>query len=214
MAVCHGVDRKIPAFQIFPQIRRKFHGLRMSPIQIFPIDPVCRHLIAFSMLDDRHRAVLQSRIDRLSEDLLHLLRLCRGCDIPVPRDPSENGVPDTAADDKRLISVASYIVNDPFRLIRHLNSHWSGTSFFFIGNFISKLHKVLSVLPVTPNRCSKDRPGFSSYFASFPRIGISRFASTAARIHKIKSSPTVRRKQLINTSFQPTLTPRTKLLHT
>ena len=73
---------------------------------------------------------------------------------------------------------------------------------------------VAAIFTALPNRCSKDRPGFSSYFASFPRIGISRFASTAARIHKIKSSPTVRRKQLINTSFQPTLTPRTKLLHT
>ena len=98
----------------------------MSSVQIFPVDPVCGDLIAASMLNDRHRSMLKACIHGFPEDLLHLLRLCGGCNVPVPRNSPEDCVPDTASDDKCLVSMASYIVNDPFRLIGHLNSHRSG----------------------------------------------------------------------------------------
>ena len=98
----------------------------MSSVQILPVDPVRGDLIAASVLNDRHRPMLQSCIHGLPEDLLYLLRLCGGRNVPVSRNSPEDCIPDTAADDKCLISMASYIVNDPFRLIGHLNSHRSG----------------------------------------------------------------------------------------
>lgn len=154
--------------------------------------------------------------------------------------------------------MASYIINDPFRLIGHLNSHRPGhllmilhiislclsiRPFLDCGHLVrvpacldrylsrfcncsvpSQLHAKIHSISATPMGFLPSGLCFLTVSAAsaqtyctvtrFFRIGISRFASTAARTHKIKSSLTVRRKQLINTSFHPTLTPRTKLLHT
>ena len=99
----HRIDRKIPALQILCQIRGKCHALRMTAILICAINPVRRHLKALFSIHDRHRAMLNARVDRPWKQRLYLLRRRRCRNIPVPRCAPQNGIPHTASDHIGLI---------------------------------------------------------------------------------------------------------------
>ena len=73
-SIRHRIDRKIPAFQIFCQIRGKCHTFRVTAVLIRAIDPVRRHLKAFFSIHDRHRAVLDARVDCPRKQRFYLLR--------------------------------------------------------------------------------------------------------------------------------------------
>ena len=117
----HGVHREIAPPQVLLQTRRKGHFLRMSAVLIFPIHTVGRHLIAPSVAHDRHRTVLDSRIDRLSKQSLRLLGFCRGGDVPVVRPAAEQGIPDAAAHRVGLVASLLQGMKNRFYVLWKMN---------------------------------------------------------------------------------------------
>ena len=72
--VGHRIDRKIPPHEVVGQIRRKRDFVGMSPVRIFPVQPVCRHLKSVLFEHDRHRPVLDPGINGAPEAGLYFLR--------------------------------------------------------------------------------------------------------------------------------------------
>ena len=119
MAVRHGVDGKVPAFQILQKAGREFHRIRVTAVPVLSVDAVGGHLIALAVFNNGDRPVLQPCIHSLPKDLLHLFRLCGGGDIPVSRSPAQKSIPDAAAYGKGLEAPFPYFPYDPFCLIGH-----------------------------------------------------------------------------------------------
>ena len=70
----------------------------MPSILIAAVDAIGGYFIAAVLNQNGYRAVLDAGINRSPEQLLHLLRLGGGRDIPVLRCASQHSVPDAAAD--------------------------------------------------------------------------------------------------------------------
>ena len=83
----HSVNGEVPSLQIFNEVCGKNHLFWMPSVLIFPIHPVSGDLITLFMQHDRHRTMLDSRINGAAEQRLRLLRPGRGGDIPVVRGP-------------------------------------------------------------------------------------------------------------------------------
>ena len=86
VVICHSINGKIPALQVFPQVRSKGNLLRMPAVLIFPVNTVSGHLEAFPPQHHRHRPMLYPRIYGMPEKGLHLLRAGRSGNIPVIRN--------------------------------------------------------------------------------------------------------------------------------
>ena len=102
---CHGVDGKIPAGQIFCQIRGKRDLFRVAVVGVNAV-PAEGGGLHFALLTaDGHRTVLQSRGNSLVAENLHgLLRQRGGGDVPILRHPAQQAVPDAAAHAVRLMA--------------------------------------------------------------------------------------------------------------
>ena len=107
--ISHGVNGKISSFQIFLKTPGKGHGIRVTAIMIFSVHTVGCHLKALFAHHYSYCSMLDPRIYSSVKKLLHLLRKCGGSDIPVPRHPVQDGIPDTAANNICLI--AGFIEN-------------------------------------------------------------------------------------------------------
>ena len=109
--VCrHGVDGKIPAGQIFCQIRGKRDLFRVAVVGVSAI-PAEGSGLHFALLTaDGHRTVLQSRGNGpVAENLHGLLRQRGGGDVPILRHAAQQAVPDTAAYAVRLMARRPHI---------------------------------------------------------------------------------------------------------
>ena len=125
VAVCHRIDREITPSQVLTQFGSKYDFLRVASILIFTVNPVGGYFISDMITHDRDRTVLKSGVDRVTEHLLHLLRVRRGRDIPVTGNPPQDRIADTAADCKCLVTMFSQLSQDFLDLDRHFYPFWN-----------------------------------------------------------------------------------------
>ena len=125
VAVCHRIDREITPSQVLTQFGSKYDFLRVTSILIFTVNPVGGYFISDMITHDRDRTVLKPGVDRVTEHLLHLLRVRRGRDIPVTGNPPQDRIADTAADCKCLVTMFSQLSQDFLDLNRHFYPFWN-----------------------------------------------------------------------------------------
>ena len=90
----------------------------MPAVLILAVNPVGCDLKPLSSKKHRHRPMLNARIKCLRKQLLNLLRHRRSCNVPVPRLPSKNRIPDTSAHRIGLKSRRLYRINDNIHFFR------------------------------------------------------------------------------------------------
>ena len=103
--VSHGVNRKVPAHQIFRKVRRERDVFRMAGVLIIPVDPIGRHFKTLSPHPHGHCSVGDPGVDRLTKIGFDLLRGRRRRNIPIVGFFAQNAVTDTAAYGVGFVSV-------------------------------------------------------------------------------------------------------------
>ena len=97
----------------------------MSPVRIGAVNAVGRDLIALPAHQNRHRAVLQSRVHRARKQGLDLLGARIRRDIPVVRLFSQYAVPHTAADRIGLMARRLQFPQNFSHRLRQVHAHHS-----------------------------------------------------------------------------------------
>ena len=90
---------------------------------IFSVHTVGCHLKALFAHHYSYCSMLDPRIYSSVKKLLHLLWKCGGSDIPVPRHPVQDGIPDTAANNICLIAGFIENMQDLFCFLWYVNRH-------------------------------------------------------------------------------------------
>ena len=121
--ISHGVDGKISSLQIFLKTSGKGHCIRVAAVMIFSVYTVGCYLKALFVHHYGYCSMLDPRIYSPSKKLLHLLRKCGGCDIPVPRHPVQDGIPDTATYNICLIAGFIESTQDLFCFLWYVDRH-------------------------------------------------------------------------------------------
>ena len=118
IVVCHCIDGKIPAFQIFQQIGSKNHVFRMACILIFAVNTVSSDLKSFLIHQNCHGTMLDPGVHGSWKNRLHLMRFGRRRNIPVSGGTSKDTVSDTAAHSISIITMCFQFSNDGLYFFR------------------------------------------------------------------------------------------------
>ena len=157
--VCHGIDGKIPSGQILFQASGKGHCLGMPPILVNAVYPIGGYLKGSVSLSgflgakqNRHGAMLDSRINGTQKKGFYDLRFGRSRNIPVFRFSSQKGVPNTSSDSVGFVACLLNLSNNEFYPFGNGDLYcfriFHPFSFFNMFLSVKLVHKVNPVIPL------------------------------------------------------------------
>ena len=157
--VGHGIDGEIPSGQILFQASGKGYCLGMTPILVNAVYPVGGYLKGSVSLSgflgteqNRHGAMLDSRINGTQKKGFYDLRFSRSRNIPVFRFSSQKGVPNTSSDSVGFVTCLLNLSNNEFYPFGNGDLYcfriFHPFSFFNMFLFVKLVHKEISVRPI------------------------------------------------------------------
>ena len=154
--VGHGIDGEIPSGQILFQTSGKGYRLGMTPILVNAVYPVGGYLKGSVSLSgflrtkqNRHGAMLDSRINGTQKKGFYDLRLSRSRNIPIFRFSSQKGVPNTSSDSIGFVPCLLNLPNNEFYSFGNGDLYcfriFHPFSFFNVSLFVRLKHKANSL---------------------------------------------------------------------